>query len=852
MISRLLAFWHALLNRRRIESEMDAELRFHVKAYADDLVRSGVRHAEAERRAYIEFGGVALAKEDCRRSLGLRLVDEVHQDLRYAVRSLRKSPAFTAAALLSLALGIGANTVVFSFVDAVLLKAFPYRQPSSLVDVSELDQNQMGRPLREILDLPAQSQTLAEIAVTPVFPVSYNMTGPLLGYPERVSGAAVTTNYFEMLGVRPSLGNSFSATQSEPGRESAVLLSNRFWRTTLGANPAIAGRSVLLDGQEYRIFGVLPPGEFDRTTLQFWIPLSHTPKNLQKDDFYRTTARLKSGVTQVQANADLARFKAKARTLRGALVRPETGKLLGLLAGAVGFVLMIACANVANLMLARAAARQREVAIRISTGADRARLVRQFLTESLALSLVAGALGAALAAILLPVIVRIVPAHFLPLEAKPVLDGRVFLFTLAATLLTGLLFGAAPAWRFSAAPAQAVSRHARTHRLRDALLIAEAALVVVLAAGAGLMIHSFARLLAVDPGLQPERVVTWSVQFEKRVNEIPQIRAYQEEFLRRLRQVPAVESAAVSNAIPFSGGFTAVVEIAGAATLKGDAMVWTVTPEYLATMGMRMLRGRWFTSADGSAAPPIAVVSRSFAQRYYGGANPIGRLVKPRIFTDAYAEIVGIADSVKFDGLAAKSLVPELYLPLAQAAPRSVNRSFYFSARTRGDAAAVLPAVHSIAASLAKDQPVYDFRVMEDRIAETIQLPRFQAALFGALGGLALLLAAVGIYGVLHYAVVQRTNEIGVRMAMGARRRDIVIMVLWQSMARVGAGMAVGLAGALAFTRLLGSMLFEVAPRDPLTLAAVTAVVAGAALGAAWIPARRAAAVEPVVALRHE
>ncbi|MBZ5586123.1 MAG: ABC transporter permease, partial [Acidobacteriia bacterium] len=612
-MKRIYAWLNALLHRRRMESEMDAELRFHLEACADDLTRSGIPRAEAERRARIEFGGLALAKEDCRRSLGLRLIDELRQDLRYAARSLRKTPGFTAAALASLALGIGANTVIFSFVAAVLLKAFPYREASALVDVSELDQNQMGRPLREILDLPAQSQTLAEIAVTPVFPASYNMTGPLLGNPERISAARVTANYFDLLGVSPALGNGFSAAQS------GVLVSNRFWRTTLGANPAIAGKSVLLDGQEYRISGVLPPGDYDRTTLQLWIPIANTPKDLQKDDFYRTTARLKPGVTLAQANAGLARFKAKARTLRGALVRPETGKLLWLLAGAVGFVLVIACANLANLMLARAAARQREVAIRISTGAGRFRLVRQFLTESLVLSLAGGALGAALAALLLPAVYRIVPAYFLPLEAKPALDGRVLLFALAGALVTGLLFGAAPAWRFSA---PSLSPYRRTHRLRDALLTAEAALAVVLAAGAGLMIHSFARLLAVDPGLRPERVVTWSVQFGKRPNEVSLIRAYQEEFLRRLRQVPAIESAAVSNAVPFSGGFTAVVEIAGAPTPKGDAMVWTVTPEYLATMGTRMLQGRWFTSADGPGAPPVAVVSRRFAQRYYGGARP--------------------------------------------------------------------------------------------------------------------------------------------------------------------------------------------------------------------------------------
>lgn len=852
-ISRLLTFWNALRRRPRLEAEMDAELHFHMEAYAADLVRSGLSRSDAERQARIEFGGFDSVKEDCRQSLGLRLVDELTQDLRYAARSLRKSPAFTAAAVLSLALGIGANTVVYSFVDAVFLKPLPYREPDRLVDISQLNKNVMGCSLKELLDLRAQNRSLADLAAITVFSNGATLSSPVLDHAERVVASAVTANYFDVLGVRPVLGRAFLLNENQPGRNAVVVLSNRFWRTAMGADRSVAGKPILLDGREHLIAGILPPGRFDRDNTQVWIPLAFTPATLNRGTWFVALGRLKPGVSMSQANIDLKRMNVKARAWRDAHVRVDAHSLVLLMSGAVAFVLLIACANVANLMLARAASRQREVAIRLATGAGRFRLVRQFLTESTVIAIAGGAVGALLAFSLMPGVMHIVPADFLPPEAKPLVDVRVLLFTLGASLVTGLLFGMTPAWTFSRSPSSRLVEQALSNRLRGALLIAETALAVILAAGAGLMVHSFARLVSVDPGFRPERILTWSTSLNPaRYATVPRILAYQEEVLDKVHLIPGIEAAAIGNLVPFGNGFfDAHVDILGPAPVRGGATVFAVTPEYLSTMGLSMRSGRWFTSADKAGSPLVAVVGTRFARKYFGGRSPIGRLILPPNFADTPVEIVGVVASVHYQGLERQTW-DEIYLPAHQIAAREVLPRFVFSVRTQEEPAALIPTIRSIASAVDKEQPIFDIRVMEDLISDSIQLPRSRTILFACLGGLALLLAAVGVYGVLHYAIVQRTKEIGVRIALGAQGRDIIALVLRQCLRPVFAGLALGLAASLGLTQLLAKVLFEVQPRDPATLFQVAVTVSAAALLAGYLPARRAARIQPTVALRNE
>lgn len=853
MLSRLRLFWKALFRRGRLESEMEAELRFHMDAYADDLVRSGVPRLEAERRARVEFGGVALTKEDCRQSLGLRLVDELRQDLRYAARSLRRSPGFTAAAVVSLALGIGANTVIFSFVDAVFLKPFAYKEPNKLVRLFLISERgtmqQMSGSIRDLQDLREASPVFADIAAQDLFESSMNFSGAMLEGAERVYAGRVTANYFRTLGVLPALGAGFSPDDNQPGRADVVLLSNRFWRERLGADNGIPGKIAVLNGRSYRIVGVLPPGPFDRKRSNVWIPMSFTPKYMSNAQWLTAIAKLKPGVSLAQANAAIRASRVAAEPYQRTWEYRDERALLLIAFGAVGFVLLIACVNVANLMLARASARRQEVAIRISIGAGRFRLVRQLLTESFLIAGAGAAAGAALAVAALPLAKRLVPegARIFPVEATPTVDWRVLLFTAGAALCAGVLFGLAPSWQFSSPPAPGLAMRARRSRLQTALVTAETALAVVLASGAGLMTHSFARLMSLDPGYNPEQVLTWSVRLPSDRYPVAAKREYAQRFLERLRHIPAVEVAALGNSLPqpqFDGGVQCARYV--------PAMHWIVTPEYLPALRIPLLSGRWLLPSDTVGSAPVAVIDETVARACFGMENPVGRTIRlyvPR--GSAPLEVVGVVKAVQ-ERRDSRSKWAGLYLPLAQALERGLSGDPVFVVRTRDDPARIVPNVRAIAASLDKSQAVIDLKTMEEIVSDDVQAPRFRTALFGFFGVLALALAAAGVYGVTHYSVAQRTHEIGVRIALGARRIDIAALVLRQSLTLVLAGLALGMGAALALTRLLARMLFQIKPSDPATLATVAAVVAGAALIAAWFPARRAAGIEPVVTLKHE
>ncbi len=852
MFPRLRAFRDALIHRRRFESEMEAEMRFHMEAFAADLVRAGTPRAEAERQARVEFGPLAGVKEECRQSLGLRLVEEVRQDLAYAARGLRRSPGFAAAAVASLALAIGANTVIFSFVNGIAIKPYPYRDSSRLVRLFQGTRQVSSTP-RELLDLRERHDVFSDLAARAIFTTDATLSGAAFPASEHTTAVAVTANYFDVLGTRPSLGRGFLPEENQPGRAAVAILSNRFWRERTGADPRIAGKRLRLNDREYQVVGVLPPGSFDRELPQLWTPFEFTPAVLAEEEWLTVIARLRPGVSAARAGSALSPLGYRAELFQYTWERAPLRRLLLLLWGAVGLLLLMGCANVGNLLLARAAARRQEVAIRLSIGAGRLRLLRQFLTESLLLSLCGGALGLLLALAVTGLAMRLVPRYLMPPEANLSADWRVLLFTLAISVVSGILFGLAPGWQFSSALSRAMTRGPK-NRLRAALLVAETAIAVILAAGAGLVTHSFTRLSAVDPGFQPANLFTWSVRLPRRQYPTAAgIRAYEDTVLERVQQLPGIESAAAANALPMQGAFDGPVETAGSPRVRAGGMYWMVTPDYLTTLRLRMVKGRWFAPSDGPAAPRIAVVNETLARNLFGSGDPLGRSVRLPASGGASMAIVGVVRPTRLYGLADTGAPGEIYFPVSQAADREVSGLRRFVVRTRRNAGAIFPAIREIAASIDKEQPLFDARTMEETInGVSFETPRFRAALFGGFGLLGLVLASAGVYGVLRFAVTQRTHEIGVRMALGARGRDVVLLVMRESLLLLAAGLALGMAAAVALTRLLSSLLFEIQPRDPATLTAVAAVVALSGVAAAWLPARRAASVHPVATLRHE
>jgi putative ABC transport system permease protein len=790
---------------------------------------------------------------------------------------LRRSPGFTAVALIVLALGIGITSAMFSFVDAVLLKPLAYKNPEQLVMVWERDP-QVDRstpPPPMFREWRAQNQVFSHMAAYTTSIRGGDSRGLTLtgrGPAERIRCMAVSASYFDMLGVLPTLGRTFREEEEQVGKEHVVILSNRFWRRTFGADPNVLGRAIELSDEKYTVVGVLPGnGIFDQLSTDAWIPLAIRADQMRWDtNFFRVLARLKPGVTLQQANAEMSRiteeaarqgpafrrnYSANVMPLRDEVVQRDLREVLLLLQGAVSLILLIACVNVANLLLARGASREREVAIRAALGAGRLRLLRQFLTESLLLAALGGGLGLLVAAWLLEGFTALMPKLTLPQEALVALDYRVVLFTAGVSLATGILFGLAPAWQ---ATSTSLSRQLRPHRsrLRNGLLVWEIALTFLLVIGAGLLIRSFARLLAVDPGMETERILTVSTDLWKtRYPQAHQIVSYQEEFLRRIRATPGVKSAAVTNALPLTGNsFNNSIYVAGRRDTMTGCGIRPVSPDYFRTLGIRLLKGRLLSDLDDSKAPPAAVINETLARHLWPDAEPIGGQIQLAGDTAGPFTVVGVVADVKHSGLAFET-PEEIYLPIVQMSGSMMDffaRPLKFVIRAAVPPAALAKTVQTIAASVDKDQPLFDVQTMEQIFSDSVAQPRFRTLLFGLFGALALVLAAVGIYGVLYYSVARRTQEIGIRMAMGAQVRDVLGMVLRQGMALAAAGVLAGVCGALALTRLLASFLFAVKPTDVVTFAGVTALVMGVALAACYFPARRAARVDPMVALRYE
>jgi putative ABC transport system permease protein len=796
-------------------------------------------------------------------------------DLRYALRQLVRAPGFTAIAVLTMGLGIGACVAIFSVVDAVLLRPLPFAEPDRLVAVQEV--NVPSWPAGSILTAPGkyldwreQSTSFESLAATRVD--SFNLTGA--GDPVRVSVGRLTANALSTLRVRPALGRAFLAEEDAPGREQVALLSHGFWVGRMGGRADVLGQTVQLDGRPFTVVGVMPAGFQLDGPLDLFTPMAF-PAAARDNRVAHTidvVGRLKAGVTLAQAKSEMALLATRLDQQRpgragvwGAEVRPmlearvgEVRRLLLSLAGAVGFLLLIACANVANLLLARATARVREIAVRAALGAGRGRIVRQLLTESVLLALGGGALGVLVAEASTGALLALAP-EILPRAQEIAIDVRAAGVSCGLALLTGVLFGLAPALtatrlRLDEALREAARGHSegrRGGRLRGTLVVAEVAIALVLLVGAGLIMRSFVRLQAVDPGFRPQGALAFSLTLPQ--GKYPtgtHAGAFVDQAVARMAASPGVEAAAATWAVPFSTPRAPrlFLEIGGWAAPPGGlphTAYYPVTPDYFRAMGIPVHRGRVFERQDGASTAPVAIVNETLARRFFPGEDPIGKRLSVSNGPQTWREIVGVVADVRHGNLAAEVL-PQVYEPLAQR-PRGI-----LTFVVRGDLASATAAARAAVRSIDGDLPLASLRPLSDFVAESVARQRFAMLLLAVFSAAALLLAAVGIYGVMAYSVSRRTNEIGIRVALGARAGHVLQLVLSQGGRLVALGLAAGVAGALALTRFLDKLLFEVTATDPSTFAAMVVLLAVVAALACLLPARRAARVDPMLALRAE
>jgi predicted permease len=809
----------------------------------------------------------------------------LRQDIQFGFRTLLKCRGLAAIAIFALALGIGANTAIFSVVNTVLLRALSYPQPDQLVWFWESQPNLEQGPFSaaDFLDYQAQNRSFQQIAT--IRRLSFNLTGQAA--PERVPGMVATPNVFSLLGVHPVLGRDFVPEEGVFGAPRRALLSYGFWQSHFAGDRTVIGRPITLDNQPVEIIGVLPAGfRYGGTDVLLWVnPVNVVPevfstfpdwerniRNNRETHYLSIVGRLKSGVTLPQAQSDINTIVARLHQqypvttshnvrlipLRELSAGPVRQTLVVLLA-VVGAVLLIACANVANLLLSRAVARRREIAIRTALGASRLRIVRQLLTESMLLSFVGGALGLALAWGLVRLLVAASPQE-LPRVQEITLDLRVLLFTLGVSLLTGLLFGLAPAL--------AATRHSLGHflkeagrggaeglahnRLRGVLVVTEVAFSLVLLVCAGLLGRSFVRILEVNPGFRPDHVVTMWMNFTS-ANYAPKGRRRQflEQLLPRAAALPGVEGVAISNDLPIEGDdtTTGVSDVEGRAPFPRGQQplvgVHTVNPGYFRSMGIPQLRGREFSASDNADSTPALIINQKLAETLWPGQDALGKHFK--LLDDKPSEVVGVVGNVLHNG-PGESVSLESYL----AFPQNPWSYVALAVRTHGDPGAVYGAVRSLVAQIDPQLPVHDMRPMEQVVTETMASRRRTLWLVGALAALALVLASVGIYGVMSYAVTERVHEIGVRMALGAQRRDVLRLVVGHGMRHAAIGLLLGSVAAFFAARAMTTLLFDIRPGDPLTYIGIAVVLALAALAACYIPARRATAVDPMVALRYE
>lgn len=804
------------------------------------------------------------------------------QDLRYALRQLRKSPVFTVVAVLAIAIGIGANTAIFSVVNAVLLLPLPYDDPDRLVTIL----HEYDHPVApgNVLDWRAQNRVFEDIGVAESWTANLSSTGQA----ESVNALRVSTNLFPMLGVQPLLGRFFLSDEEKTGDEHKVILSYGLWQRRFGGDRAIVGRSITLQGEPYTVVGVMPSGfqfaPFWVTKAQLWAPLALGQRLTSREiNSLRAFARLRAGVSVEQARADMATITARLErqfpgTNRNVTVQLLKEKVVGdvrpallVLLGAVGFLLLIACANVAHMLMARGAARQREIAVRAALGAERWRIVRQFLTESLLLALLGGTAGLLLAFWGVRLLVVLIPAS-VPRADSISLDARVLLFTAAISILTGIVFGILPALQGSdlnlrdalQESGRGTGESLRRNRMRSVLVASEFALAFLLMIGAGLMVRTFFALRAIDPGFQPHHLLSAVVSIAGTEEAQPQKRmAFYEQVLQRVAALQGVESVSAINHVPLAGdvwGFPFSIE-GRPPSRPGEsphAVYRVILPGYFRTMGTSLLRGRDIRESDRMTASGVVIINDRMARTYWPGEDALGKRIT---FDDQqkkpiWLTVIGVTQDAKQDEWTAAPR-SEMYLPLLQSSEYLHDTSSHFQyitlvVRTTGEPAAIVNDIRTSIAGLDKNVPVSEIETMDQAVSDRNAEPRFELWLLGSFAALALLLAALGIYGVMSYSVSRRTHELGVRMALGAAPGDVIKLVVRQAMMLALVGSASGLAAAILLTRTMSKLLYGVRPTDPFTFGGAVLLVSAVAFAASYIPARRAIRIDPVSALRCE
>jgi len=865
--------WKGLFRRERGEQEFAAELETHLQFHIEENLRRGLPPEEARRQALIKLGGVEQTKELYRERHRLRIVETLWQDVRFGVRMLRKSPGFTTVAVLTLALGIGANTAIFSVVNAVLLRGLPFKDTERLVVVyaktPTVPRNWVSYP--ELLDWRSQSRQFDALAGWTS--QSVNLTGE--DEPTRVVGSFVTANFFPMLGIEPVLGRSFRAGEDEPGAPKSVLLSEGLWKSRYGADAKFLGRGMILNGDLHTVIGVMPD-TFANTWFgtDIYLPLPSYPNFTQNrgQPVAGIFGRLNAGVRVEQAQAEmdtiataLARQYPDTHRDRGVTIIPlhkmfveDVRQTVLVLFGAVGFVMLIACANVANLLLSRLASREREMATRAALGANRTRLVRQMLTETLLLWTAGGALGLWIGRWGIDALLALSPAQTVPTGIPVQLDTYVLAFTIGVSVLTGICFGLLPALRYSRPNvSEALKEGSRTlaqgpGRLRGLLVVSQVGLALVVLIGSGLLVRSFLQMQRENPGFDGRHLLTLEYRVPR--NKYPQPQQqwdFHRTVVERVRALPGVRSAAVIFALPMSGnGGSVAFELPDREPPPPEkewrAQVNRLHPDTLATLRIPVLRGRGITEQDTPDTPRVALVNQRMATQYWPSEDPIGKQIKIRP-DGPVVTVVGVVGNVKQYSLDDPQQ-PQIWGSFAQLPHIFAT----LAVRTEGDPMSQADAVRAAVWSVDKDQPVWKVRSMEFLLDRSLGPRRFLSTLMAVYSALALVLAAVGIYGVISYGVAQRTHEIGIRVALGARPADVRRLVLGGGLRLALIGVGLGLAGALALTRLMSTLLFGVSPHDPFTFATVAVVLLGVAIVASLIPAWRATRVDPMVALRFE
>src|SRR5229473_593457 len=886
-----------LFSRRRLFNDLSEEIQAHLEEQIEALVASGMPRKEATAAARREFGNVTLVQEDSREVWRWPSIENFLIDVRYGLRMLRKNPGFTAVAVLTLALGIGANTAVFGVVNAVLLRPLPFKQPSRLVMLIE------GIPK---LGFPKMGFSAPDFAVFERAQKSFESVGAYQNKyfnisgerePERLMAARISSSVFPMLGAEPMLGRTFTIGEDVPG-QNVVILSYGLWQRRFGADPGIIGRNLQINRQPYTVIGVMPKafnfplrGPQGSEPAELWVPMAFTATELEgwgTNYMNGVLARLRPGLAFEQASAEAESLSRSigsnyppelTKAFQGAELKVSVSSyheevvksvrtLLLILMAAVVLVLLIACANVATLLVSRAASRQKEVALRTTLGATRVRLLRQLLTESLLLALIGGSLGLAFASWVKTLLLSLVPES-VPLPRDIPIGGRVIVFVLAASFLTTVLFGLVPAFQVSAmalhGPLQEGGRGGTPgrlrHRLQGFFVTVEFALALVLLIGSGLLIRSFAKLLEANPGFRPDHVLTLKIPIpSERYTRAPKVRQFYEQLLDRAGNIPGVKAVGLTSDLPLSGCGTIAIQIeggrSGGETPQAICQTWQVG-NYFQTLGVPLLKGRSFTLEDRIDAQPVAIVSEAAGRQFWPGQDPIGKRIRWGVYTP-WQTIVGIVGDVNDEPLG-RPVQLHVYRPYLQMADLFFEdsrfgdvRSMNLTVRSQMDPASLTSAVIGQIHSLDPDLAVAHIRTMAQVISASVAGPRFNTLLLGVFAGVALFLAAIGIYGVMAYAVAQQTHELGIRLALGAQPRNVLQLVLRQGVRLAGVGATFGVAAALALTRLMAGLLYGVSATDPVTFSCVVILLLAIALLACYVPARRAMRVDPMVALRHE